>query len=101
MDVILKNLTEEQFDLLSMAIDGSLGYSLTDANYDTQATHLITQLQAIRQSILEFRGSIMTDEEMREMSESADSYGHYLEQAEVFEQHLVLGDVILDYNTHH
>ena len=43
----------------------------------------------------------MTDEEMREMSESADSYGHYLEQAEVFEQHLVLGDVILDYNTHH
>lgn len=101
MDVTLKNLTDEQLDLLSMAVDGSLGYSLTDNNYDTQATHLITQLQAIKQSILEFRASIMTDEEVREISESADNYGYHLEQAEIFEQHLVLGDVILDYDTHH
>lgn len=101
MDIILKNLTEEQFDLLSMAVDGSLGYSLTDKNNDTQSVRLITQLQAIRESILEFRASILTDEDMNEMRAMADSCELYNSQLEIFDEHLAVSDVFVNFNTHH
>ena len=87
VDVVLRGLTEDQLDILSMSVDLALGNISIDFTNNANA-HSLPQLRRVKEAILEYRASIMSDEEVREMSLSADKHADHYVKEKIFSQSL-------------
>lgn len=73
MDIVLKDMDDEKLDLLAMAIDSVLGHASIDFS-DPSNKDCLEQLKIIRQEIINFRSSLLTEEDVRQMSRWAEAF---------------------------